>query len=335
VTANPTPVAVGPTRVILIGLGAIGREVLKALVGKTSVRVIGVVDPALIGQDAGQVAGLARLGVPVVADLEAVASERGDVAIALTTSGTAEMLPLIESAATRGIHLVSSCEDLAYAKLETPALAARIDDIARAAGIVVLGTGVNPGFVMDRLPLALAGACVSVRKVEVERVVDAAKRRLPLRAKVGAGVTVEEFRAGVASRRFGHRGLPESCALVGAGLGLRLDEIKSAIDPVVATESAPRAGITNGRVAGLRQSAIGLVGGQAVVRLDLEMSMDAPDPHDRVRIDGDPPLDVLIAGGTHGDRGTVGTTINAIPAVVAGPPGLRHVTDLPLFTLLT
>jgi 2,4-diaminopentanoate dehydrogenase len=334
VTAHVAPDTVPPTRVIVIGLGAIGREVLKALAAKTSVRVLGVVDPALVGQDAGQVAGLGPLGVPVVADLEAVATERGDVAVALTTSGTAELLPLIEQAAMRGVHMVSTCEDLAYATLETPELAVRIDTLARQAGIVVLGTGVNPGFVMDRLPLALAGACVSVRRVMVERVVDAAKRRLPLRAKVGAGVTVDEFRAGVVARRFGHRGLPESCALLGAGLGLKFDEIRSTIDPVVATDAAPRAGIVSGRVAGLRQSAVGLVGGDELVRLDLEMSVAAPDPHDRIRIDGDPPLDMLLAGGTHGDRGTVGTTVNAIPAVVAATPGLHHVTDLPLFGVL-
>src|SRR6185295_9916916 len=113
-------------------------------------------------------------------------------------------------------------------------------EIATRGGITVLGTGVNPGFVMDRLPLVLAGGCVSVRRVSVERVVDAAKRRGPLRAKVGAGLSVEEFRAGVASRRFGHRGLPESCALIGAGLGLRFDDLQSTIEPVVATASAPR-----------------------------------------------------------------------------------------------
>jgi len=182
--------------------------------------------------------------------------------------------------------------------------------------------------------LALAAACISVHRVWVERVVDAAKRRGPLRAKVGAGLTVEEFQAGVTSRRFGHRGLPESCALVGTGLGLSFDEIKSTIAPVVATASAPRAGIDAGRVAGLRQSAVGLIAGAAVVTLDLEMSVDAPDPHDRIRIEGDPPLDMLLAGGTHGDRATIGTVINAIPKVLTAPRGLRSVIDLPLFGIV-
>jgi 4-hydroxy-tetrahydrodipicolinate reductase len=179
---------------------------------------------------------------------------------------------------------------------------------------------------MDRLPLTLAAACVRVERVAVTRVVDAAKRRAPLRAKVGAGMTVAEFEAGVASKQLGHRGLAESCALVGLGLGFTFDEIRSTIGPV----TDPRPGIEAGRVAGLRQSAIGLGGGRELVRLDLEMSVDAPEPHDRIVIDGDPPLDLLIRGGTHGDRATVGTVLNAIPAVIAAAPGLATVLDLTL-----
>jgi hypothetical protein len=323
---------VAVTRVVLIGLGAIGREVLKALDGIASLQVVGAVDPLFAGRDAGEVAGLPASGVTVVARAEeALRPGAADVALVLTGSGTAEILPIVEVAAAGGIDIVSSCEDLAYAGWETPNLALGIDGLAQSGGITVLGTGVNPGFVMDRLPLQLAGACVRVNSIRVERVVDAAKRRGPLRAKVGADLTPEQFAAGVADRRLGHRGLPESCALLGVGLRLPFDEVRTSIEPVLTSAAAPRAGIAPGRVAGLRQSAIGLRGGREIARLDLEMSVGAPDPHDRIRIDGDPPLDVLIAGGTHGDRGTVGTIINAIPAVIAASPGLKTILDLPLY----
>ena len=322
-------------RVAVIGLGAIGREVLKALDGLTSVQVVAAVDPAFVGRDAGEAAGLRPSGVAVVASAaEALKPGAADVALVLTASGSAEMLPIVDAAAAARTNVVSSCEDLAYADWATPEVARKIDDLAMAGGITVLGTGVNPGFVMDRLPLQIAGACVRVHGIRVERVVDAAKRRGPLRAKVGADLTPAEFEAGVAAKRLGHRGLPESCALLGVGLRLPFDEIVSTIEPVVATVESPRAGIAPGRVAGLRQSAVGLRGGREIARLDLEMSVAAPDPHDRIRIDGDPPLDVLIVGGTHGDRGTVGTIINAIPAVVAAPPGLKTVLDLPLYGVL-
>jgi 2,4-diaminopentanoate dehydrogenase len=318
----------GPlVRVAVIGLGAIGREVLKAVCGRPGLVVSGAADPAFAGRDAGEVAEVASgpLGV-VVAATVAEALVGADVALVLTGSGVAEVLPIVEAAAAQGVDVISTCEDLAYADLSTADLARRIDVAARAAGISVLGTGVNPGFVMDRLPVTLAAACVRVDRVEVFRVVDAAKRRAPLRAKVGAGLTVEEFQSGVAAGRLGHRGLRESVALIGLGLGWVFDEIRSTIDPVV----GERAGVASGRVAGLHQVAVGARAGQTLVKLDLEMSVAAPDPHDRIMIDGDPRLDVLVRGGTQGDRGTVGAVLSAIPALIAAPPGLKTILDLTL-----
>jgi hypothetical protein len=269
--------------VAVVGLGPIGREVVKAVVARPELRLVGAADPAFAGRDAGELSEIGALGVPVSAT-------------------TAE--------AVAGVDIVSTCEDLAYAPLATPDLAGQLDARARAAGISIVGTGVNPGLVMDRLPLTLAAACVRIDRVAVTRVVDAAKRRAPLRAKVGAGLTPAEFQEGVAARRLSHRGLPESCALIGLGLGWTLDEIRSTIEPVL----EPRAGVPAGRVAGLRQSAAGLRAGREVVRLDLEMSMAPAEPHDRVVIEGDPPLDMVIRGGP----------------LITSAPGLRTVLDLAL-----
>jgi 4-hydroxy-tetrahydrodipicolinate reductase len=123
-------------------------------------------------------------------------------------------------------------------------------------------------------------------------------------------------------------------ALIARGLGWKLDEITETVDCVVSTKQNPRAGVAEGRVAGVHQIAHGKRGGETVISLDLEMSMAAPDPHDRVQLSGDPPLDVLVQGGTQGDRGTVGAAVNAIPKVLSGPAGLRGIYDLPLFGVL-
>src|SRR6266540_458847 len=311
------PVGGAMVRVAIVGLGAIGKEVLKAVRARTGLELVAVADPASVGRDAGEASGVEPCGVKVVGSAgEALAGRDVDVVLVLTGSGVADVVAIVEAAAAAGADVISTCEDLSYADLSAPELARRIDARARTAGITVVGTGVNPGFVMDRLPLTLAAACVSVERVRVERVVDAAKRRAPLRAKVGAGLTEQEFRTGVREHRLGHRGLAESCALVGLGLGWSFDEIRSTIDPVL----EDRPGVPAGRVAGLRQSAVGVREGQEVVRLDLEMSVGAPDPHDRVVIDGDPPLEVLVRGGTHGDRGTVATVLSAIPSVIASSP---------------
>jgi len=214
--------------------------------------------------------------------------------------------PQIEEALAAGLHVVSTCEELAYPALRHPEIAARLDAEARGRGLTVAGTGVNPGLVMDRLPLTLAQACARVERVRVERVVDAARRRGPLRAKVGAGLTPEAFRDGVAAGRLGHVGLAESAALLALGLGFAGDRVDETLEPVL-----DAAGV----VLGVLQTATA-AGGR--VSLRLQMSVDAPNPHDRIVVEGDPPLDVTIAGGTHGDRATVGTVVN----LVAGIGGL-------------
>src|SRR5262249_19623403 len=155
------------------------------------------------------------------------------------------ILPQIEEAVQAGLHVVSTCEELAYPHLKSSVLAHSIDVLAKKHGVGVLGTGVNPGLVMDRLALAAAGARVRVDPGKVTRIVDAAKRRGPLRAKVGAGLTKEEFLKGVAEKRLGHVGLSESAAIIAQGLGLPIEEITETIEPVVAKDETD--GVAAGR----------------------------------------------------------------------------------------
>jgi 4-hydroxy-tetrahydrodipicolinate reductase len=165
----------------------------------------------------------------------------------------------------------------------------------------------------------------------VTRVVDAAKRRGPLRAKVGAGLTAEEFRAGVASKKLGHVGLSESAAIIALGLGLPIDEITETIKPVIADRETD--GVPAGNVLGLHQIALVQAGDEIKVSLDLTMAVGAASPADRIDVEGDPPVHVTVAGGFHGDRSTVGTVVNAVPFVVRAAPGLHNVVTLPLFGL--
>lgn len=326
-------------RVALIGLGPIGVEVGKALAGRERLALLGAADPA--PEKAG--VALEKLlegafpGVSISSSAAglyaASASSRGksDVAVLCTGSRLSSVLPQIEEAIEAGLHVVSTCEELSYPQLRHAALARRIDDRAKEKGVAVLGTGVNPGLVMDRLVLAVASACVRVDRVSVTRVVDAAKRRGPLRAKVGAGLTRQEFDAGVASKKLGHVGLSESAAIVALGLGLPIDEITETIKPVMAERETD--GVAAGRVLGLHQVAIVQAGDGVRVVLDLTMAVGAPGAGDRIEVEGDPPIHLEVAGGFHGDRSTIGCVVNAISFIVGAPPGLQTVATLPLFGL--
>lgn len=331
----------GGARVALVGLGPIGIEVGKALAGRETIEFLGAADPApaFAGRNLGEIVGLPAKNPPLPIDSSAAAlyartaSSRGgrDVVLLCTGSRLDSVAGQIEEAIAAGFHVVSTCEELSYPELRHASAARRIDSGAKARGVSVLGTGVNPGLVMDRLALAAAAACVRVDRVRVTRVVDAARRRGPLRAKVGAGLTREEFAAGVAARKLGHVGLSESAAIIAIGLGLSIEEITETIEPVIAVSETD--GIPPGRVLGLHQIALVQAGDEPKVVLDLTMAVGVADPSDRIEIQGDPPVDLRVFGGFHGDRATVGCVVNAIPFIVSAPPGLHTVVTLPLFGL--
>src|SRR6185369_3954043 len=271
-------------RVALIGLGPIGIEVGKALAGRPDIELLGAADPApdKAGKPLSSLLDGAFPGTTVTESAARLYGEsasrraKTDVAVLCTGSRLHSMLPQIEEAIDAGLHIVSTCEELSYPELRHHPMAVKIDQRARAKGVAVLGTGVNPGLVMDRLVLAVASACVTVSSVRVTRVVDAAKRRGPLRAKVGAGLTRAEFDAGVAAKKLGHVGLSESAAIIALGLGLPIDEITETIKPVIAEKETE--GVPTGRVLGLHQVALVQAGDEPKVVLDLTMAVGAPDP---------------------------------------------------------
>lgn len=325
-------------RVALVGLGPIGVAVGRALVERDGIEFLGAADPA--PEIAGRTLTEFLPGAPALAidssaqDLYArSAPSRGrqDVVLICTGSRLESVVGQIEEAVEAGLHVVSTCEELSFPDLKHAVLGHRIDQKAKKHGVAVLGTGVNPGLVMDRLALAAAAACVRVQKVTVTRVVDASKRRGPLRVKVGAGLTPQEFSQGVAEKKLGHVGLSESAAIIAMGLGLPIDEITETIEPVIAARETD--GVPAGRVLGLHQIALVQAGDEPRVVLDLTMAVGVSDPADSIEIEGDPPVHLKVTGGFHGDRATVGCVVNAIPFVVVGSPGLHKVVTLPLFGL--
>lgn len=326
--ARPVPIA-------LYGLGAIGCEAARLALAKQSVRVVAAVDtdPAKIGRDLAEVAGLpSPTGLRVVADPRSAVEAGAQLAIHTTQSFFPEFVGQLRSLAEAGLNVVSSSEELSYPYLKYRQEALDLDRLARDRGVRLLGTGVNPGFVMDTLALLSTTVCQEMSRIRIERVVDASLRRYNLQKKIGSGMTVEQFEAEMESGRMGHIGLVESVAMVAAGLGWELDRIDEEINPVVARTplKSEHFDLSPGRVAGLRQSAVGFRGDEAVITLYLEMALGAAEPRDRVMITGKPELVVEVPGGTHGDVATAAVLVNAVPRLMETPPGLKTMLDLPL-----
>ena len=325
------------TRVIQYGLGPIGSAMARHVVARAGLELVaGIdVDPEKVGRDVGEVIGLSRtLGFSVVKTLgEALARGRADVVLHTTSSYFDSFKPQVIEALEAGLDVVSTSEELSFPWLAHPADAAEIDAIARRAGKTVLGTGVNPGFLMDSLPLFLTSICQRVDRIDVTRVINASTRRGPFQAKIGSGMTVEDFKTKMAAGRMGHVGLPESMGMVFHTFGRRLARYESAVEPVVAEKAVKTAyfDVRPGQVRGLKQVARGYTDEGEFMTLTFIAALESGDEADTIRITGSPDLEVTLKG-TNGDLATVAIAVNAIRRVREAEPGLVTMRDLPIVT---
>jgi 4-hydroxy-tetrahydrodipicolinate reductase len=322
-------------KVIQFGLGPIGIESVKLAAEQSWLEILGGVDidPAKIGRTLGDLTGVAALGsARIFPSLDALfaAVGRPDVVLHTAGSSAATSLAQMRPALEQGVSVASTCEELIFPALKTPEVAAEYDQLCRRSGARIAGTGVNPGFVMDILPICLTGVSREVRSVYVERVVNASTRRQPLQAKIGSGQNPDDFRAKFAAGKAGHAGFQQSVALLAHAMGWKLDEIRESCEPVVATSRVVTKffDVAPGQSLGIHQKCVGLSGGETRIKLDLQMYLDAPLPHDAIVIKGRPELNLVLNGGVAGDDATVAALINIIPRLLQGAPGVRLMTEL-------
>jgi len=322
-------VAEGGIPVVVIGLGEVGRAIAKRVLSHPELRLVAAVDPAkgIAGRALDELLGVATSGLVVAADPgKALAAARGGVVLLATTSSFEKARPLIEQAVRAGCSVVSTCEELAWPWLHHEAAAEALDALCEANDVAVVGTGVNPGFSLDRLPAFLAQVAGEVRHVRGLRVVDLAKRRDALRKKAGVGLSEAAFEAADERGEVGHIGLSESAALAAAGCGLEVDEVEEELVPLIAEEDAH--GVKQGQVAGVHQVARAFHEGREVVHLEVILALGVDHPRDEVEIDADPPLRAVIPGGIPGEAATVHAVVHAALAVTERR-GLITVLDLP------
>src|ERR1700730_5650583 len=261
---------------------------------KQALELIGAIDkdPAKAGRDLGEVVGAtdAPWGVVVSPHAATVLEKPLDVIVPSTSSYLTSVMDQLLECIAAGCCIVSTCEELAYPFRKHPELSQKLDAAAKEEGVALVGTGVNPGFVMDKLVLTLSAAAQRIDWLSAVRIVDASKRRLPLQKKIGAGMTPEEFRAQVAAGVIKHHGLPEAIAMVADGLGFSLDNISETINPVIAEEEVKTEflQVARGQAAGVHQVARGTVSGKEKIYMELKMCVGAKHASDTIELKGEP-----------------------------------------------
>ena len=325
-------------KVISYGMGAVGGLIAKFLLEKEGVEIVGVVDVAKdkVGKDLGEVLGLKqKVGIKISENLESVLKKtKADIAIHTTSSFLKDTGPQIASILKQGVNVISTCEELSYPYVSEPKLAEELDTLAKKHDATVLGTGINPGFLMDTLVITLTSACEKIERIEVTRVMNAGTRRLPFQKKVGAGLTVEEFQQKINEKQItGHVGLEQSISMIASALAWKLDEVLvQPVEPVITKKNVESKDIkvNAGKVAGLKQKAKAIMKNREVINLDFQAYIGAEEEYDSITIKGVPNINQKIQPCVHGDIGTVAVVVNAIPRVINAPAGLFTMKDMPV-----
>lgn len=328
-----------PIRILQWGLGAMGSGMARLILEKPGFQIVAAVDGRAdyAGKDLGEVLGIGKtLGVKVANQFEKSLDEKIDIAVLATTSWTREQMPDLRKIITAGINCISIAEEMSDPEAQSPELAAEIDALAREYGVAVLGTGVNPGFVLDLLVVTLSGGCHTVERIEAARVNDLSPYGPTVMKSQGVGTTPEAFAAGIADGSIvGHVGFPESIHMISEALGLGVDRIEQSREPIISKvyRETPHVIVQPGMVAGCAHIGVGYRGKQEVIRLvhpqQIHPQLEAQDTGDYINIYGKPEIHMAIKPEIAGGIATMGVAVNMIPHVVAATPGLKRMIDLP------
>lgn len=324
----------GPVPVVVMGLGYIGQEIARAALVSPELELVGAVDsnPALVGKRLSDIVTQGNADVRVSSTLgNARSRAKRPVLLHATGSRLRQVIDQLLEGIEEGFSIVSTCEELAFPFLKNPDLAQKLERAATKAGVSIVGTGVNPGFVLDRLVATVGQACGPINQVRATRVVDARTRREALQWKIGAGLTEEEFDALAEKEQVGHVGLAESAALCALGLGIDCDDFEEEVAPVIAEEDIHGGAfvVRKGRVAGATQTVVGFKDEKERVHLEVTIAVGADNPGDRIELEGDVPIHLEVRGGVPGDRATANLVVNAAPRLNAAEPGILTVLELP------
>jgi 4-hydroxy-tetrahydrodipicolinate reductase len=324
-------------KVVQVGLGPIGSRIVRHIVNeRKGIRYVGAIDilPEIVGKDLGEAVEVGKkLGIKVSNEAKRVFEEtKPDIAIYTTTPFLKDILPQIDPAVENSVNVISTCEQLAFPYFIDKELTKKYDDLAKKNNVTVLGTGINPGFLMDVRPTILSAACTEVKRIEVIRRMDASPRRKPFQKKIGVPLEPEEFEEALKEGKItGHVGLEQSICLMAEALGWELDEVRvEAVEPVIAEEEVSSQFYTakKGQVKGTKQEAYGIVNGEEKIHLLFTAFLGATPSFDEVRIEGTPEIEARVSPCWQGDDGTVAMVVNLIPAVINAPPGILTMNDI-------
>lgn len=321
--------------IIQIGLGPLGQQIGRYISEKKSIRTSAAVDinKQLWGTDFGKLINESPSEVLIENSIESALQKldkKPDVAIITTVSSIKKLESQIEEVAKYGIPVVSTCEELSFPWEENPESSKSIDEICKKYNIACLGTGVNPGFLMDYLPSVLSSVCKNIDSILVERIQDATPRRIPFQQKIGAGLDLAAFKTKEAEGTLRHVGLKESVYFLAKSLGFELDTVTETLNPVIAENNITTSSMTiqKGDARGVQQISHGYENGVCKIEMHFKAAVGEPKSYDKITIEGAPSFTSIIDTGINGDIATCAITINTVKSILKATPGLHTMATI-------
>ena len=327
-------------KVITWGAGAMGGGIARMLADKKGVEIVGAIvgRPENAKKDLGEHLGIRKLNVITSNNPKEVFDNvKADVVIIATDSYVKNVFPQIKLAAEHGVNVITIAEEMSYPYGVEPELSAEIDKIAKENNVTILGTGVNPGFVLDTLIIVLSAGCRNVKKIKASRINDLSPFGTTVMKTQGVGTTLEEFKKGLKNETIvGHIGFKQSIPMVAKALGIEIDRVVETREPIISNthRETPYVTVEPGMVAGCKHIGYGMKGDEAVITLEhpqqIHPELEDVKTGDYIWIEGDPNLNLSIKPETPGGIGTIAMAVNMIPQVINSKPGLVTMYDLPL-----
>jgi len=330
-------------KILIWGFGAMGKGMAEMLSEKKGVEISGVCDlnPNIIGKSIFELLNIekgSKKDVLINNDIDYLLNNtETDLVLLATDSFTKKAYAKMVKVLEKGINVISTAEEMAFPKAQEPELAEKLDKIAKDNGVTVLGTGINPGFIMDLLVVALTGTMKSVDFIEANRVNSLSPFGPAVMEEQGVGITVDQFNHGVETGTLaGHVGFAESIGMIAEALGVKLDGFKQQMKPIVTNvdRKSPYGEALKGNIAGVNMTGQGLVDGEVFINMkhpqQIEPEMEGTHTGDYINIKGVPEINMAITPEIDGGIGTIAMCVNMIPHVINSRPGLKTMLDLPV-----
>ncbi len=327
-------------KVSIWGFGAMGQGMAKMILSKKGIELTGICDlnPNYKGKSVNELLHIESelaSNIHVTDKIEEIVFESScDVCIIATDSFTVNNYDKIIKVVENKINVISTAEEMSYPAAQNPDLAVKINSIAKKHGVSVLGTGINPGLMMDLLAICLTGAMEEVESIECERVNSLSPFGHAVMEEQGVGSTIEEFKLGVQEKTIsGHIGFPESIMMISDALGFDISEIKQQIAPIVTNKEliSKYGHAAAGHVAGVKMSGQGIQDGKEIIKMIHPQQIEPEvNTGDYIRIKGTPDINMSISPEVDGGIGTIAMCVNMIPHIINARPGLKTMIDLPV-----